>query len=816
MNNSLTASGPSAFGKIPNFTHTIFPEESIPNLTLVANVGMIMFLFIVGLEVDIHYVVKNIKPAVTVGLGSIVIPFGIGAALSVGLYKNFATDEVSFGIFLLFIGLSMAVTEFPVLARILSEIGMLRERVGIIVIAAGVGNDLVSWILLALAVTLSNSSKAINTLYIILLTAAWILVLAFVACPLLKRYLRYSGGIENGPSESDMAILLILVFVSSFYTDIIGVHSIFGAFLVGVIIPRQNSFVVKVTEKIEDFISVILLPLYFTVAGLEIDLGLLSDGKTGGYIIAIIVIAIFSKLLGVAIPAKIHGLRWRESLAVGSLMSCKGAVEIVILQIGLHAGILTEKLFSMLVLMAIVTTFLTAPVTLKIYPVWYREKVSLWRNKEINWDGSPTVDTRRSSLSLAASQELYKFRKILIVLEDVHSMSATLILTQLLAAPKEIWEYEHDSSPNDLDNSRKESEISASRSREPNDLIPTQTQASASGNSTHSTMNNYNIHVFGIRLVELSQRTAPLIQLLSENQDQSDTDPILKVFRIFAGVNQISFSGKVALTTSNDRSHFIISMASSANDFVVITWEDTSFLEGMETSDGHHRLATYEELFTTAKNPIGLLIDRGFSLAIEPHVSRRIYIPFFGGEDSKQALATALHLASNAHVSVIIDVFSAHTMPLQEPAALESSSFQLEDLELNYVDLVMESYHSSLASRVKVHKHTGMSLEERKLRVMKVFHRNPRKSDLVILGRSDVYVELSKENQRGVVGRNQESGTKPHVPNLEHHLPEQSKIRQTVVGELASQYMSLRSLQCSFLVCQAEGKLTGRAPLNNV
>lgn len=754
-----------------------------------------MFLFIVGLEVDVAYVVKNITIATTVGLGSIVIPFGLGAALSVGLFNHFCSKDVSFGTFLLFVGLSMAVTEFPVLARILSELGLMRERVGSIVIAAGVGNDLISWILLALAVTLSHSSKAINTLYIILLTVGWILALKFVVQPLLTKYLRYSGGIENGPSESDMAVIVLLILVSSFYTDIIGVHSIFGAFLIGIIIPRQNSFVVRVTEKLEDFISVILLPLYFTVAGLEIDLGLLNDGITWGYIFAIIFTAIGSKLIGCAIPARLHGLRWRESFTVGTLMSCKGAVEIVILEIGLHAGILSRKLFSMLVIMAIVTTFLTAPVTLKIYPVWYREKVELWRNNEINWDGSPTGDTRRSSLSLAYSQELYKFRNIVVVLDDLHSMSATLILTQLLAAPKENWDFEHDAASPDINDNSNGNDLGNIRSKEiAIDLSLSRTQTNASSSiSAMSKLVKLNIHVFGIRLVELSQRTAPLIQLLSENSDQSNTDPILKVLNIFAGVNQIPFSSQVAVTAGNDRSHFIISMASSSTDFILLTWEDMGFHHSIESFDtGPHRLASCGELFETAKNPIGLLIDRGFSLASEPHISRRLYVPFFGDKDSKQALATSLHLANNAHVSVVIDIFS------DSPGASEEESNDpaphTEDLEMDYVNLVLESCDLSIANRVKVAKQNDFSSKYRQQRVMQAFRNHPRRSDLVILGRAPTF--LSSQNDKPITNAKGKTLT-----SVQDHEP--LNLRKYVIGELANEYLTLPKLNCSFLVCSA-------------
>jgi Kef-type K+ transport system membrane component KefB len=250
-------------GHVPNFTNTIFPTAAMPNLTLVANIGLIYFLFLVGLEVNLGSLLRNARITMTVTVASMVLPFGLGCAIAVGIYNNFTvgTSQPSFGIFILFVGVAIAITAMPVLARILTELKLLQTVVGVIALSAGVGNDITGWILLALTVALVNASSSITILWVILCSIGIVLFLAFIVRPTFIFIAKRSGGLERGPSEMVMAIIILLVLVVAFYTDIIGVHPIFGGFLVGLIIPHDHGFAVRVTEKIEDFISALFLPL---------------------------------------------------------------------------------------------------------------------------------------------------------------------------------------------------------------------------------------------------------------------------------------------------------------------------------------------------------------------------------------------------------------------------------------------------------------------------------------------------------------------------------------------------------------------------
>ncbi|KAK9448993.1 Cation/H+ exchanger [Limtongia smithiae] len=393
--------GPSVMGHVPNFNATIFPTASMPIVTLVANLGLVFFLFLVGLELDLAMAWKNLQISGSVAALGMAIPFALGVGVSRGLYNQFhteeATQQISFGLYALFVGVAMAITAFPVLARILTELKLLSTHVGTVVMSAGVLNDLIGWILLALTVALVNASSGIVVLYIFLVSCAWILVLFFLAKPGLRYVARKTGSFENGPTQFMMLTIFMLTVASAFLTDIIGVHPIFGGFLVGLVVPREHDFPKKVTEKMEDLVTLIFLPLYFALSGLKTNLGLLDNGVTWGYTIAIIVIALVSKVIGATAAARINKLLWRESFAVGVLMSCKGLVELIVLNVGLNAGILSERVFTMFVVMALVCTFVTTPVTKLVYPEWYQRKLALWRKGEISWDEMNTRSGTRAA-----------------------------------------------------------------------------------------------------------------------------------------------------------------------------------------------------------------------------------------------------------------------------------------------------------------------------------------------------------------------------------------------------------------------------------
>lgn len=217
------------------------------------------------------------------------------------------------------------------LCRILTELKLLSTNVGVIVLSAGVGNDVVGWILLALCVALVNAGTGLTALWVLLTCVGYSIFLFVAVKPLFLWYLRRTGSLQDGPDQSVVTLTLLLALASAFFTQIIGVHAIFGGFMVGLICPHQGGFAIKLTEKIEDLVGSLFLPLYFALSGLNTNLGLLDSGITWGYVVGVTAIAFFAKVTGGTVASRLCGLVWRESFTVGVLMSCKGLVELIVL-----------------------------------------------------------------------------------------------------------------------------------------------------------------------------------------------------------------------------------------------------------------------------------------------------------------------------------------------------------------------------------------------------------------------------------------------------------------------------------------------------
>ncbi|KAJ8143266.1 hypothetical protein OY671_003608 [Metschnikowia pulcherrima] len=425
--------GPTVMGRIPGFTETCFSPASKVGLTLVANIGIIFFLFIVGMEVDLGYIRKNARVALSVGFINMAIPFALGCGIARGLYNEYHNDNsttISFTTYMVFIAVALCITAFPVLARILVELNLIGDRVGTIVLSAGIINDLVGWMLLALVVTLANADNGIHTLYILLLTAAWFLFLMYPVKIALHYYLkRFTNELATGqPSQMSMVIIIAMVFISSFYTDIIGVHPIFGAFMVGVLIPRDNGYVIRITEKLEDLVHLVMIPIYFAVAGLNVDLGELNRGIDWAYVVAVIALAMVGKVAGGFLAGMINGFRWRDSLAVGVLMSCKGIVEIVVLNVGLNAKIISTRVYSMFIVMALITTFSTTPLALWVYPPRCRNSTSKWSNVSSRSDEKEQLLADTTTELSLEQLDRFSFSAVILLLRKIDSLSNLLLL----------------------------------------------------------------------------------------------------------------------------------------------------------------------------------------------------------------------------------------------------------------------------------------------------------------------------------------------------------------------------------------------------
>ncbi len=353
--------GPSILGAyFPEITQFLFPPASLGSLNFLSQIGLILFMFIIGMELDLKAIGKQAYDAVIISHASIIIPYTLGMGLAYFIYKDYAPAGVSFLSFSLFMGIAMSITAFPVLARILKEKGLTRSKLGAMALTCAAADDLSAWCILAAVIALVKSGSSISVLYTIALAIIYVLLMLKVMRPALKR-LEHVYHNRETKRTAVMAFLFVMLIVSSYVTTIIGIHSLFGAFMAGVIMPASFDFRKIVTDKIEDISILLLLPLFFVITGLRTQVGLLNAGNlwiTFGWIL---LVAVAGKFGGSALAAKIVGQSWKDSLSIGVLMNTRGLMQLIVLNIGYDLGILSPEIFAMMVLMALVTTFMTGP-----------------------------------------------------------------------------------------------------------------------------------------------------------------------------------------------------------------------------------------------------------------------------------------------------------------------------------------------------------------------------------------------------------------------------------------------------------------------
>jgi Kef-type K+ transport system membrane component KefB len=371
------ALGPSLLGWIrPEWMHALFPADRMGSLLTLSNIGVILFMFVVGLHLDGALLGRRAKAAVAVSQASIVVPFALGAALAPWLHPRFAGTGVALLPFTLFLGAAMSVTAFPVLARILSERRLMNTPAGSIAIASAAVDDVSAWCLLAIVVAVARGAAAGGSFaFLFLGSGAYVLFMLFVVRPALRRWqarrLRIRAAIpEAGRSTQEeraaagaeaIGASVLLALGSGLVTEWLGVHALFGAFLAGAIVPREGGLARDLAGRLEGMVTTVLLPLFFAFTGLRTEIGLIS-GALWGVAAAILVAAMAGKLGGAAAAARLAGMGWRDALAVGVLMNTRGLMELVILTVGLEIGVLSPTLFAMMVFMALVTTVMTSPL----------------------------------------------------------------------------------------------------------------------------------------------------------------------------------------------------------------------------------------------------------------------------------------------------------------------------------------------------------------------------------------------------------------------------------------------------------------------
>lgn len=368
--------GPSLLGWLmPETFQFIFPTNSLANLQLLSQIGLVLFMFIIGMELDIDILKKRASEAIIVSHVSIVFPYFLGIVLAYFLYSAFAPANIPFIAYALFMGIAMSITAFPVLARILKERKMTQTHVGGMAIICAAIDDVSAWCILAVVIAIAKAGNISNALLTIALTIVYVVGMLLIVRPILKKL---SGKFFNdGTLQAPFVVITFLTLIfSAFVAEVIGIHALFGAFLAGTIMPVNISLRKLFTERIEDISVMLLLPLFFAFTGLRTQIGLLNNSYLWSICVLIIALAIIGKFVGSMAAAKLVGQSWKDSLSIGVLMNTRGLMELIVLNIGYDLGILKPEIFTMMVFMALATTFMTAPALNLIEKVFSKKNLA--------------------------------------------------------------------------------------------------------------------------------------------------------------------------------------------------------------------------------------------------------------------------------------------------------------------------------------------------------------------------------------------------------------------------------------------------------
>ncbi|KAG1820860.1 Sodium/hydrogen exchanger family-domain-containing protein [Suillus subaureus] len=765
--------GPTAMGRIPGFTKHIFPTQSLSYLSLVANIGICLFLFLVGLEIDPNIITRNARSSLFIALSTITVSFGLGTAISVPLYHNFIGSPVEFTYFMLFTGVSFSITSFPVLCRILTALKLLDTTVGVVVLSAGVCNDVVCWSLLALSVAFINGTSVLTTLWIMLTCVTFTAFLVWPIRIALLWLARFTGSLEDGPTIFFMIVTVIVLWACAFFTDIVGISPIFGAFLAGVIVPREGALAISLTKKLGDIVTVVFLPLYFTLSGLHTDLGLLNNGITWRFTIAIICLDFAGKFSACTITTRLSGMSWRESSTVGSLMCCKGPVELIILSIGLSTGILTQRVFSMFVLEALVLTSVTTPLVSILYPPERRVRaltsdISRWstgdRDEDIDHCQSPTTEPWRSRFT--------------VVLDKFDHMSGMLVATKLAL---------------------------------PSPLIPT--------------FQGIEICVNALRLIEMSDSNLDIMKS-SAMDTLIHRDPVLGVFRTFGELNDIRVSLSLSIAPYEDMSKTISDHATRhGSELILLQWLPPSSIsrDTNEDSCSPHSTRIEPNPSTTihsqfvrrtlaeSNTDIALFIDPGTSLSGTGLGSaHHIFFPFFGGPDDRLALEFVMQLCTKPGISATVvrmskssaervavqwpsivrpeeedsDETGYHGMPIQSTVVMPNISYGQTRFESETADTILWEQYVDSHSSYDIHPSIRVALS----RI--TFSEHSSSTPLC----SAIQQASTHKPVLVVVGRSHRLGSDDLTQELENILKERGSVEQddsrSTIGNAATAFVA--------------------------
>jgi Kef-type K+ transport system membrane component KefB len=364
--------GPSLFGwMFPEVSAFIFPVDSLKSLQFLSQIGLAFFMFIIGMELDISKLKNKAHDAVVISHASIVFPYFLGMGLAYFIYESFAPPTVDFLSFSLFMGIAMSITAFPVLARIIQERGLTKTNLGALAITCAAADDVTAWCILAAVIAIAKAGSMVSSLFTIGLALLFVLSMIYILKPFLEKIGKRFVESEK-TNKSVVAISFFILLCSAYFAEVIGIHALFGAFIAGVVMPKNLRFREALSEKVHDLSVLLLLPIFFAFTGLRTQIGLLNQGHLWALCGIVILVAVVGKFFGSALAAKLVGRTWKDSLSIGALMNTRGLMELIVLNIGYDLKILSPEIFAIMVLMALATTFMTGP-TLNLINYVFKE-----------------------------------------------------------------------------------------------------------------------------------------------------------------------------------------------------------------------------------------------------------------------------------------------------------------------------------------------------------------------------------------------------------------------------------------------------------
>ncbi|KAG6600539.1 cation/H(+) antiporter 18-like [Cucurbita moschata] len=591
--------GPSAFGRNLNYLHTIFPAKSLTVLDTLANLGLLFFLFLVGLELDLKSLRRTGKRAMCIALAGITLPFIIGIGTSI-ILRSTISKGVNEAAFLVFMGVALSITAFPVLARILAELKLLTTDVGRMAMSAAAVNDVAAWILLALAIALSGTGNSpLVSVWVFLSGSGFVLFCIFFFPPVF-RWMSQQCSEGEPVKELYICATLSIVLAAGFVTDLIGIHALFGAFIIGVLVPKEGPFAGALVEKVEDLVSGLFLPLYFVSSGLKTNVATIKGAQSWGLLVLVIFNACFGKIVGTVSVAMFCEVPLQESLALGFLMNTKGLVELIVLNIGKDRKVLNDQTFSIMVLMAIFTTFITTPIVMAVYKPEKKQSKSNYEYRTLERE-DPDSQLR--------------------ILACFHSIDNIPAMINLIEASRGI-------------------EKKAGLCVYALHLMELTERSSA------------------ILMVHKARKNGVPFW----NKARSDSRQIVVAFEAFRQLSRVSIRPMTAISALSNMHEDICSSAERKRvAIIILPFHKHQRLDGsLETTRADYRLVN-RKVLEQSPCSVGILIDRGLgggSHVCASNVCSTIAVFFFGGRDDREALAFGKRMAEHPGISLQVIRFS--------------------------------------------------------------------------------------------------------------------------------------------------------------